>query len=209
MVSYECIFCFVKKKGVFMLKNKRGISLVEVLITLVIVSIVGLLSVRIHAYQAEKAIATNGVNLLRQIVDAEIAYRTENRKWCLSFDELPVKINGTALTGSDIAPDSDTNFSSTFKSAVRTKDFVYTLKCKYRDNDNTELNIRATRCIEGEPFSFNDDSYRNGGYAFSYNINYDTLKVSFSVGQMSSSGVYKLNTSVCKYLEKRFKIKKT
>ncbi|WP_372518476.1 type II secretion system protein [Candidatus Ruminimicrobiellum ovillum] len=191
-----------------MLKNKKGISFVEVLITLVIVAIIGLLSIRIQAYQSEKAIATDGVMLSRQIVDAEIAYRLENRKWCLSFAELPMKIDGEPLSGSSITPDSDVNFSSTFKSAVRTKNFVYTLKCKYRDNDNTELEIRATRCIEGDPFSFNDDSYRNGGYAFSYRINYDTLDVSFSVGQMSGSSIYRLNSSVCKYLEKRFKIKK-
>lgn len=187
-----------------MLKNRKGFSLIEVLITCVVVVIVSVLSIRILSYQTEKTIATDGVMLLRKIVDAEIAYRLENRKWCLSFAELPVKIDGVPLSGSNITPDSDANFAITFKDGIRATNFVYTLKCKYRDNDNTELDVRATRCVEGEDFSFNNSSYRKGGYAFSYNIDFNTLKVRFSAGSMSSSTIHFDNAFVVKYLRNKF-----
>ena len=93
-----------------MLKNKKGVSLMEVMVVCVIVAILGLAGIGIYEYQVEKTTATNGFNMIRKIVDVEIAYRMENKEWCLSFDELPVKIEGEIDEGSAV-----------------TRDFVYSL----------------------------------------------------------------------------------
>lgn len=175
-----------------MLKNNKGVSLIEVLITCLLVGIVGLLSIRIHNYSTEKSLATDGVRIMREIVDSELIYRLENKQWCYSFDDLPMKISGERLS----------------ETSIRTNNFVYTL-CSDIAYTSTIVNpkagsnlvVRARRCYPGQAF----DESSNDGYAMYYKVDGVNLTRQFSVGIIVHDMINKTNESVCKYLERKFK----
>lgn len=132
-----------------MLKNRKGVTLIEVMIICVLVLILGLISNRIYEYQIEKAVATDAVNILRKIVDVEIAYRLENKQWCTSFDELPIKIEGE-INGSSLI----------------TNTFVYTLESRASSSSSSStLIVKANR-------DYGDDVVVTDSKRYAYGITF-------------------------------------
>ncbi len=170
-----------------MLKNNKGVSLMEVMVVCVIVAILGLAGIGIYEYQVEKTTATNGFNMIRKIVDVEIAYRMENKEWCLSFDELPVKIEGEIDEGSAV-----------------TRDFVYSLDSEDSSTSST-LIIKADRNDEGDIVVTDSKQY---AYGMTFKINDKNFDTAFGaeryvhpkVGHYTDI-IYK---SAVRYLNRKF-----
>ena len=80
-----------------MKKKQKGFTLIELVITVVIVGILSLVSVPIYQYYVERARLTEAISNLRAIADANIFYYLENKTWCKDIRELPIKLEGTAI----------------------------------------------------------------------------------------------------------------
>ena len=177
-----------------MLKNKKGVTYLELLITVVVVIILSVISFKIHAYNTEKAVAVDGVNLMRKIIDAEIAYRLENRKWCLSFAELPITLEGELKEGSaDI---------------IKTKDFIYSLEESGTDGRYLSINAVRNYFDKYEIDQSKEDGYSmclKVDYEYEKNSNNNNNKVKLYTFTAKSYNVYAiLEKAVVNYLINRF-----
>jgi prepilin-type N-terminal cleavage/methylation domain-containing protein len=80
-----------------MKKTQKGFTLVELIITIVIVGILSLISGPIYEYYVEKARFTEAFSVLRAIADANTMYFVERGLWCNDIRELPIQIEGTLV----------------------------------------------------------------------------------------------------------------
>lgn len=185
-----------------MLKNNKGFSLLEILITCVLVFIIGFISMRIHTYHVEKAVVVDAVRIMRNILEAEQVYRMENKCWTFSFDELPIEI-GTSLNGSELSngqlPDQ----------ARRTDNFVFMLASVGSSNVYTvpgnssfpNIAVIAKRCYPGEPF----DEASYNGYVLYHDMKPDfTKKFHFQGGSYMTHTDKVILKSIYKFLERKF-----
>lgn|GEM_PF-2160253 len=186
-----------------MLKNKKGFSLVEILIACVVIIILGVLSIQIQSYQAEKSRVIHAVDLMRKILDAEIAYRLENKHWCFSFDELPMEI-GVELDNSELG------YGRTKETARRTEDFVFILASSGADNavvqpessTHPNMAVIVKRCYPGEKY----DEEADRGYTLYWDMNTEFRKrFHFDLGTGNATGTHKwLALAVYKFLERKY-----
>ena len=80
-----------------MKNQKKGFTLVELVIVIVIVGILSLVSIPIYRGYIEKARFTEAFTTLRAIADANITYFLEKGVWCDDIRELPIQIDGTTI----------------------------------------------------------------------------------------------------------------
>ncbi len=80
-----------------MKKTQKGFTLVELVITIVIVGILSLISAPIYEYYVEKARFTEAFSILRTIADANTMYFIERGVWCNDIRELPIQLEGTII----------------------------------------------------------------------------------------------------------------
>ncbi len=185
-----------------MLKNKKGFSLLEILITCVLVFIIGFISMRIHTYHVEKAMVVDAVRIMKNILEAEQVYRMENKRWTFSFDELPIEI-GTKVNGSELSNGQLPG------QAVRTENFVFMLASTGSSNVYTvpenpsfpNIAVIAKRCYPGEPF----DEASYNGYVLYHDMRPDFAKrFHFQKGSYGTHTNKVILQSIYKFLEKRF-----
>lgn len=80
-----------------MKKQKKGFTLVELIIVMVIVGILSLVAVPIYRYNIEKARFTEAMTMLRAIADANTMYYIEHGVWCRDIRDLDVHIDGVVI----------------------------------------------------------------------------------------------------------------
>ena len=80
-----------------MKKQKKGFTLVELIIAVIIVGILSLVSIPIYRYNIEKARFTEAITMLRAIADANTLYYIEYGVWCKDIRALGVKIDGKEI----------------------------------------------------------------------------------------------------------------
>ena len=118
-----------------MLKNRKGVTYIELLLTVVAVIVLAVISFRLYGYNIERSVAVEGAETLRRIADAEMVYRLENKTWA-NFEDLTLKLEGELLD------------SKTFKK----DNFVFDIDF----DENSDVKIRARRYYnEGEITSGN------------------------------------------------------
>ena len=169
-----------------MLKNKKGVTFVELMIAVITIIVLSVVSYKMYGYQIEKSVAVDGAQLLRKIVDSEMTYRLENRVWTSSFDDLDLKIDAVPVSGSE--------------STVKTKDFVFSLGV-----DRTTLEITALRY-------YTEKDFDSGKYGYSMIFKMDSNTSgseddndSYAIGfDANSIGGTRVEGSVVNYLRKRF-----
>lgn len=91
-----------------MIQNKRGVSLLEVLVVLLILTT--LLAIALPKYKKaiEKARAAEALVLFKRVVEAQKMYYSTNGKFADTFDELDVSIPWTGDTNVTYVNSSDT-----------------------------------------------------------------------------------------------------
>ncbi len=80
-----------------MKKQKKGFTLVELIIVTVIIGILSIISLPIYQSYVEKARFTEAFSLLRAIADANTHYYLEHGTWCDDIRELDVQIPGNPV----------------------------------------------------------------------------------------------------------------
>lgn len=171
-----------------MLKNRKGVTLTELLIVVITVITLAVISFKMYAHQVEKSIAVDGTQLLRKIVDAEISYYTENKEWCLSFESLPLKIDNGEYLSSD-------------KSEIRNNNFVFSLSSKVESGIDY-LSVNAIRHY--------DDTTVSAGAKRHYCINFvmpnnfDPTNKKYGMKAVTATGYTSKDKAVVNYLNRRF-----
>jgi prepilin-type N-terminal cleavage/methylation domain-containing protein len=124
------------------IKTKKGFTLVELVIVIVIVGILSVISVPIYRGYVEKAMMTEGKVLIGAIAKAELAYHVEhgyflNTGWTSYSRELDIDTSANKYFYSFYAQsgynggyyggeDANANFSSAInKNSIDYNDFVY------------------------------------------------------------------------------------
>ena len=80
-----------------MKKQKKGFTLVELIVVIVIVGILSIISLPIYQFNLEKARFTEAFTTLRAIADANTLYFIEYGEWCSDIRDLPVQVDGTYI----------------------------------------------------------------------------------------------------------------
>jgi len=81
--------------------QKKGFTLIELVIVIVVVAILALVSISIFQYHTERARVTEAYSMLRAIADANTLYYLEHKAWCNDITLLPVEIEGKILKNKD------------------------------------------------------------------------------------------------------------
>jgi type IV pilus assembly protein PilE len=74
--------------------QKKGFTLVELVIAIVIIGILSIVSVPMYQLHVEKARVAEAIANLRAIADANTHYYLEHGTWCTDIRELPISIEG-------------------------------------------------------------------------------------------------------------------
>jgi len=167
-----------------MLKNRKGVTFIEIMLTVSIVLILSIISFKIYGYQTEKATAVSGVNLMRKIADTEKVYYMEHKEWCLSFADLPMELDGEFKEGAD--------------NTIKTKDFIFSLTTA--GSNGKDLSINAVRNYFDK---FEIEENKEDGYSMSWIVSRDDTK-SYKFTARSYNVYATLEKTVVNYLKKRF-----
>ena len=92
--------------------QKKGFTLVELVIVIVIVGILTIVSVPMYKLQVEKSRVAEAMSVLRTIADANTHYYLEHGTWCTDIRELPIQIEGRV-------------FKQDNRWRIETKNYVY------------------------------------------------------------------------------------
>ena len=79
-------------------ETQKGFTIVELVITMVIVSILSIVSIPIYQHYIERARLTEAISILRTIADANTMYFIERGQWCNDIRELPVQLEGEIIS---------------------------------------------------------------------------------------------------------------
>ncbi len=169
-----------------MLKNKKGVTYIELMLAVATVIILSVISLKIYGYNSEKAVAVEGVQLMREIANVEIVYRMENKEWCFDFDKLPLKIEGKKVEEQG-------------DNVIKTKDFVFFLS---ENGNNKDLSIKAIRSYDGDI----DIGERNSrGYSMTMLVKFDLSNKNVYSFNAKGYNVYaRIERALANYLNKRF-----
>ena len=152
-----------------MIKNKKGFTLVELVIVIVIVGILSIISVPIYRGYVEKAIMTEGKILINAIGKSELAYHVKNDCFYSTEgkvendDILDVDARGNkyfknflARSGSGSMYGSSVNASASFgvrKDAYDGEDDVVSIEV-YGSNNGKSWTLRAVQVSNGSLHGF-------------------------------------------------------
>ena len=171
-----------------MLKNKKGVTLVELLIVVITVIALSVISAKMYTHQIERTISLDGSQLLRKIADAQMVYYLENKMWSPSFEYLPVEIDGGEYVSSD-------------KKVIKNKDFVFFLSTKAEDGV-VYLSVDAMRKYDNTEIS---DTKRNYYINFTIPSNFNPDNKKYTMKAVTASGATSKDKAVVNYLNKRLK----
>ena len=74
--------------------DKKGFTIIELVIVIIIVGIISIVAVPIYQHHTEKARFTEAFTMLKAIADANTHYFLEHGVWCNDINELDVQIDG-------------------------------------------------------------------------------------------------------------------
>ena len=135
-----CMYVVLRRKTMKnIIKTKKGFTLVELVIVIVIVGILSVISVPIYRGYVEKAMMTEGKVLIGAIAKAELAYHVEHGYFFDTYgqtdysSELDIDTSAnkyfyyfSARSGANGYYTANANFSSAInKSSIDYNDFVY------------------------------------------------------------------------------------
>ena len=152
-----------------MIKNKKGFTLVELVIVIVIVGILSIISVPIYRGYVEKAIMTEGKILINAIGKSELAYHVKNDCFYSTEgkvendDILDIDARGNkyfknflARSGSGSMYGSSVNASASFgvrKGVYDGEDDVVSIEV-YGSNNGKSWTLRAVQVSNGSLYGF-------------------------------------------------------
>ena len=140
-----------------MIKNKKGFTLVELVIVIVIVGILSVVSVRIYRGYVDRAMRTEGEVLIGAIAKAELAYHVEHGYFAATEDggttgelsALGMNASGTKYFKSFSIQSAFTgNFTSDSKKIDTAEITVY------GQNNAKRWTIRAVQYSDGPLYGF-------------------------------------------------------
>lgn len=102
------------------MKNKeKGFTLIELIITMVIVAILSIVSVTGYAIHVENARASEVCPIVHSIIDAQKIYYLENGCYCDCITDLPIEVDGNIVRMSNIGSDGQS------RDCIQTQSFAY------------------------------------------------------------------------------------
>jgi len=123
-----------------MKKQRKGFTIVELVIVVVIVGILTAIAVPIYQYYIERAKLTEALTMLRAIADANTLYYMEHHTWTNDIRQLHVTIEGTDMVLDGL-------------NRIQTKDFIYAC-CGDSATSNTIATVNRIPFKERYWFSF-------------------------------------------------------
>lgn len=88
------------------MKNKiKGFTLIELIITMVIVAILSIVSITGYAIHVENARASEVCPIVHAIIDAQKIYYLENGCYCDAITALPIEVDGNIVNRSNFGGD--------------------------------------------------------------------------------------------------------
>ena len=146
-----------------MKRQKKGFTIVELVIVIIIVAILTVVAVPVYQHHVEKARFTEAFTMLRAIADANTVYFIEHGKWCDDISELDVQIEGEVATQDSLV-------------RIETKDFIYAC-CGDSATSNTIATVNRKPFKERYWMSFtatpNKKEPKLGKYGFNGDATYN------------------------------------
>ena len=134
-----------------MLKNKKGVTYIELLMTVLAVIVLSVLSFRLYGYHIEKSVAVEGAQLLRKIADAEIVNRLEYKNW-VNFENLVMTIDGELLNANTIKKE---NFIYSIAGDFGNAGTIQISATRYYTEEDNTKNYRITATLSPQLTSEN------------------------------------------------------
>jgi prepilin-type N-terminal cleavage/methylation domain-containing protein len=149
-----------------MKKQRKGFTIVELVIVIVIVGILTITAVPIYQYHVEKAYLTEALTMLRAIADANTMHYMEHHTWTDDIRQLNVSIDGTESLVDGLY-------------RIETKNFVYAC-CGDSATSNTIATVNRKPFKERYWFSFsavpNKKTPKMGKYEITGDATYNKSK---------------------------------
>lgn len=177
-------------------KNQNGFTVIEILISVVIVAILSIASIYAYQLYIEEARASEVIPIIKGIQNAQIDYYEEHGIWPKDLDEIPLQIDGQkkimVLNGTRVSGKYEGKSTYIF-----TDNFAYAIKMNGYKNPSTGK-ITRYPCIAFGRVQKKEDGGHLTFYSVEFEINRDKLRSAGSLTYEFPSGANPFSYSIKK-----------